>query len=529
MFQANEHSGPAVYATDQKAAQNVSTPSSPEQATAPVARKSLFGAFSVKTIAYTSAAVIIILFLSITMTNLVLSKSYYQGPEDNGLSLRLADKARVLESQLVFFQQIVNHVASQPTTQDILENNDKVGAQTWAMQMRRFLPQAMGVALLTKSGQIMGAPADTQLGPQSLTDLAKLSQGEAISMPPVHRLTEETSHFDLVATVLDETDTPLGMVFVSFGLKTLQPLLKNNTNGNQKLVLRDGRGNIITQHSRLDDAEKTQQLKTQLNKSDWEISLTENIKHSLPSFLSLAIFNISALLLTVGIISFLVRYALRTLGTDFAQIKTLLNELATGKPMAEEFATPQLRETAEILPAITHIQRGLEKKQQLLQSGQLSDEVTGLPNRRQFNIEFARAYDFARRGTSVCVVRLHLQGLDKLNSTQAEQAVKLLGKTLKEHTRKVDHVARLDNDQFALLMFGMSAEGTSPSLERMHKTFLGAQAQHPAIPDTLMCSLHFGYTLIHAHRDNSAAEVLKRTEAALSEAQQSEERCIIAA
>ena len=245
--------------------------------------------------------------------------------------------------------------------------------------------------------------------------------------------------------------------------------------------------------------------------------------------MSLAIFNISALLLTIGIVAFLVRYALRTLGTDFAQIKTLLNNLAEGGVQTEEFATPQLRETAEILPAISHIQRGMEKKQQLLQHRQLSDELTGLPNRRQFNIEFARAYDFARRGTSVCVVRLHLQGLDKLNNKQTEQVAKILAKTLQEHTRKVDHVARLDTEQFALLMFGMSTHGIVPCLERMHRSFLGLQAQHPAIDDTLICSLQFGYTLIHAHRDNSAADVLKRAEAALSEAQVSEERCIIAA
>ena len=529
MFQANESSGPAVYVTDQKSAHDASTSPLIGQETSPAERKSLFSAFSVKAIAYTSATIIIVLFLSITVTNLTLSKTYYQGPKDNGLSVRLADKSRALESQMIFFQQIVNHVAAQATTQDILENNDETGAQTWALQMQRFLPQAMGVALLTQSGKIMGSPADTQLGPQSLTDLAKLSQGEAISMPPVHRLTEATSHFDLIAPVLDETDTPLGMVFVSFGLKTLQPLLANNTNAGQRLVLRDGNGNTITQNNRLNDEEETQQVKARVKNSDWQLSLTENMKHSLPSFLSLAIFNISALLLTIGIVAFLVRYGLRTLGTDFAQIKTLLNELAEGEKLSEEFATPQLRETAEILPAISHIQRGIEKKQQLLQHRQLSDEVTGLPNRRQFNIEFARAYDFARRGTSVCVVRVHVKGLEKLNTQQAAQAAILLSKTLKEHTRKVDHLARLDTDQFALLMFGMSAKGTSPSLERMHRSYLNAQAQHPAIKDDMICSLHFGYTLIHAHRDNSAAEVLKRCEAALSEAQASEERCIIAA
>jgi diguanylate cyclase (GGDEF)-like protein len=527
MFQTNEHSGPVVYATTQ--ANNADNDAADSSTQATPERKSLFGAFSVKFVAYTSAIVIITLFLSITATNLMLAKGYYQGSEDNGLGERLADKARAVESQLAFFQQIVNHVAAQPTTQDILENKADIQAQTWALQMRRFLPQALGVALLDTSGKIYGAPADAQLGPQSLTDLAKLSQGETINMPPVHRLTAETSHFDLVAPVLDETDTPLGMVFVNFGLNTLQPLLKGNTNSGQKLVLRDGSGNAIAQHDRLSLETDTDKLKLNVSNTDWTLSLTENLQQSLPSFLSLAIFNASALILTVGIIAFMVRYALCSLGTDFSQIKSLLNNLAEGEPLAEEFATPQLRETAEILPAISHIQRGLDKKQQLLQSHQLSNDITGLPNRRQFNKEFARAYDFARRGTAVCVVRLHVQGLDQLDEQQNTQVLKLLSKALKEHVRKVDHIAHLDADQFALLLFGMSAEGATPCLERLHKSFLGKQAQLPSLPDTLICSLHCGYTLIHPHRDNSAAEVLKRTEHALDEAQSSEQRCIIAA
>lgn len=535
MFQTSEHNGPVVYVPEQLQSATAAQ-KTPEQDAAPdtvtrtgTERKPLFGAFSVKFIAYTSAVIIILLFLSVTATNLMLADTYYQDSENNGMAQRLADKANTLESQLLFFQQIVNHVATQPTTQDILENKDEATAQTWALQMRRFLPQALGVALLSNTGQILGAPADAQPGPQSLTDLARLSQSEKIKMPPVHRLTAETSHFDLVAPVLDETDTPLGMLFVSFGLTTLQPVLQGNTNNGQKLVLRDGSGNTITQHDRLGNPDTLQELKITLANGDWQLSLTESADYSLPSFLSLTIFNASALLLAVGIIAFMMRYALRSLGTDFTQIKTLLNNLAEGTPMAEEFDTPQFRETAEILPAISHIQRGLSKKQLLIKTQQLSNEITGLPNQRQFNNEFARAYSFARRGTPVCVVRLHVEGLDKLNDTQSTQTLKLLGKTLREHARKVDHVAHLKKDQFALLLFSMSSDGATPCLERLHKSFLGKQVQHPTISDSQICSLHCGYTLIHPLRDNSADEVLKRTEEALDEAQHSEQRCIIAA
>ena len=530
MFQTNEHNGPVVYVTKQT--HSVTQSDTPETNADPHTsnkRKPLFGVFSVKFIAYTSAVVIIILFLSVTITNLLLTKTYYQNSGNNEFSQRLADKARTLESQLAFFQQIVDHVATQPTTQDILENKDDASAQTWALQIRRFLPQAMGMALLSNSGQVMGAPADAQLGPQSLTDLAKLSQGESTKMPPVHRLTASTSHFDLVAPVLDETGAPLGMVFVNFGLTTLQPLLRNNTNNGQKLVLRDGNNNAITQHDRLGNPDEIRQQEITLENSDWQLSLIESAERSVPSFLSLAIFNISALLLTVGIIAFMVRYTLCTLSADFSQIKTLLNNLAKGESLVKKFDAPQLRETAEIFPAISHIQHGLDKKQRLLKTRQLNDEITGLPNRRQFEHEFARAYDFARRGTPVCVVRLHVQKLNNLNSKQINQVLKLLSKTLKAHVRKVDHIAHLDKDQFALLMFGMTANGATPCLERLHKSFVEQQLRHPEIPDTLNCDLFCGYTLIHPLRDNSAANVLKRVEQALADAQTLTKHCIIAA
>jgi len=126
-------------------------------------------------------------------------------------------------------------------------------------------------------------------------------------------------------------------------------------------------------------------------------------------------------------------------------------------------------------------------------------------------------------------VRLHIQGLNNLNSQQTTQVLKLLSKTLKAHIRKVDNLAHLDKDQFALLMFGMIADGATPCLERLHKSFFEQQRKHLEIPDRLTCDLFCGYTLIHPLRDNNATNVLKRAEQALTDAQTSAKHCIIAA
>lgn len=522
MHQATEHSGPVIVPADEKPHRK---PKRQESGSGP-----LFGAaLPTKLIAYVSAIIIVVMFLTITLTNLWLAKAYYQGSNDNGIGQRLADKAQIIEAQLSFYQQIVDHAATQPTAQDILEYANETGAQAWALQMRRFLPQALGVAVMTREGKILGEPAEQELCPQCLTDLAKLNQNEKTPMPPVHRDAEGLAHFDLVAPVLDEAENPMGMLFVSFELDNLQLLIRNATSGGQHLILNDGQGQLIAEYNRISEPVKTRKQQLAIDNSNWTLSLTENSSGSLPSFLSLAIFNASAFLLTVGIIAFLVRYAMRSLSSDFAQVKTLLNNLAEGAKMDDELPTPQLRETAEILPSITHIRQSIDDKAQLLEHTQLSDDLTGLPNRRQFNLDFVHAYDFARRGVSVCVTLLRLQDLERLDNSQADLAIKTLTKALKSHARKIDHIARIDEDHFALLMFGMTADGVTPCLQRLHDAFQDRQKQHPGIPDESICGLYCGYTLIHPHRDNNASEVYKRAEAALLEAQESDDQRIIAA
>jgi len=510
MYQASENSGSNVYSSGQKKGVG-----------------SLAYTLSLKVVVYVSATIIVFLLIGITAINLNLSKAHYQG-SNTDLPQRLTDTATAIETQLSLFNKIIKHVSVQPTTQDILEYRDEIGAQAWAIQMRRFLPQAIGVTLLTPNGKVMGDPPDQRLTPQCLTDMAKINQREATKTPAVHTDSSGTVHYDLTAHIFDEAENKIGMLFVSFGLDSLKPLLHQETDAIGYLSLVDGHGVVFDQQNNsFDNTTDTTKSWAGIPGTDWQLSLTEPASELRPSFLILTIFNVTALLMTVSIIGFLVRYIQKSMTTDFEQVKSLLNSLAEGSPLEEELATPQLRETAEVFPAITHINRNIDKKQQLLEHQELSDSLTGLSNRRQFNIEFARAYDFARRGTPVCVVIMRISGLEKLNQNQAYQVIKVLGKTLEEHARKVDHPARLDYGEFALLMFGASPEGTTPCLERINRSFRKRQTEHPVIPNNNICPLYCGYTRIHAHRDKNAAQVLKRAEGALVEAEQSSDHHIV--
>jgi hypothetical protein len=171
MYQASEHSGPVVHSSNQKRG-----------------AVHLKYALSIKLIAYASATIIVFLFIGITAINLNLSKTHYQG-SNTDLPQYLTDKATAIATQLSLFNKIIRNVATQPTIQDILEHRDEAGAQAWALQMRRFLPQALGVTLLTSNGKVMGDPPGKRLTPQCLTDMSKINQREAtkISVKPQRR------------------------------------------------------------------------------------------------------------------------------------------------------------------------------------------------------------------------------------------------------------------------------------------------------------------------------------------------------
>lgn len=521
MYQASEHNGPAVYPADQ----NQLSPTLAEQ-------HPHTGAFSVKSLTYAGAGFIILLLLGVTVTNLLATQSYYQHIDDHGTQQRLSDKIQAIEIQLAVLQQIVDHIAIQPTTQDILEHRDGATAQAWALQIRRFLPQALGVAVLGNNGRILGAPLGHDngqtIGPLCLADLAQISQGVTIAKPPIHREPDDYApHFDLTALVRDETKNSIGLLFISFSLAILQTSLQDATDSGQRLELSNKHGVPIAWQDHLNLPDETRQASLGIRGTDWQLTLTEAADRSSPDFLSLSLFNISAFLLIASIIAFWLRLTMRSLKTDFTQVKDLLSNMAKGTHLVDEPPSPKLRETAEILPAISHIQHDLDKKRQLLEHQHLSDPLTGLPNQRQFNLDFARAYDFARRGNPICVALLQLTTPEHLNTQQTEQIVKILAKILRKHARKVDITAHLDKGCFALLMFDMKTNGARPCLKRLQQSFCDSQARHPVLTGDDLCKLDCGYTLIHPHRDNNAGEIFKRTETALAEARASTEHGIV--
>ncbi|MCG6968145.1 MAG: sensor domain-containing diguanylate cyclase [Gammaproteobacteria bacterium] len=487
---------------------------------------------SIRKIVYITATVIIALLLISAIVNLLLVRSHYQNYENQQIHEQVKNKALIIGRQLKIYKQVIANVAAEPNTRDLLLFGDNNAAHNWAVEMRKYLPQSIGVALLSKNGEVLGDPVTLRLGPQCMTDLTRLSQGENVAHPPIHRDIPELSHYDLTTPVFDEENQQMGILFVSFSLDTLKAVLQESVSKEQLLQLLDTDGEPIAVAGAISTSREQYSVAMPVPDSSWTIKVTENLASSSPIYLTLSLSNVLTSALVIALIIFFIAYVSRTVKHDFETVKKRLNQVSEGE-FNEEAPNIQLKESAEILPSIEYIARDIQKKQQMIANQSWVDDLTGLPNRRHFNNEFVRAYNLARRGIPMAVVLIDLDNFKKLNSqagkTAGDQALKLFANTLQQYCRKTDFAARLGGDEFALLLLDMQPDKIRPCLEKLSETFLEQQERHPAVPDELRCTISCGYTFINVHRDYNAAAVLTRADKTLDAAKAQGKNCVVEA
>ena len=487
---------------------------------------------SFRKIVLITATIIVALLLLSSIINLLLIRSHYKAYKNEQIHEQLENKTLILGKQLSLYRQMLKNIADQPNTRDLLQFGDANSAHRWALQMRKYIPKSIGVALLSKEGKVLGDPVTLRLGPQCLTDLTRLAQGENVNKPPVHRDIPELSHFDLTTPVHDENDEHIGILFVSFSLDTLKETLQESVSREQLLQLLDADAEPIAVAGSISTAREQYSVSMKVPQSSWTLKVTENLNPTLPIYLTLSMSNLATSVIVIALILFFIMYATRIFKSDYEKVKGRLIQISDGN-FKEPSPDIQLKESAEILPYLEYIARDIQKQQQMIANQSWIDELTGLPNRRHFNNEFVRAYNLARRGISMAVVLIDLDNFKMLNMkagrTAGDQALKLLANTLQQYSRKTDFAARLGGDEFALLLLDMQPDKIRPCLEKLAETFLEQQERHPAVPDDLRCTLSCGYTFINVHRDYNAAAVLSRADKTLDMAKERGKNCVIEA
>ena len=186
-------------------------------------------------------------------------------------------------------------------------------------------------------------------------------------------------------------------------------------------------------------------------------------------------------------------------------MQTLLKEQQRTAPMhnasiASEwglFMPPSVEETpfrtvGEASLALHHAEEVIRKQEErihFLERMALTDELTGLSNRRGFAVAFDRELARARRDASYCgiLVMIDLDGFKAVNDTwghaTGDAYLRTVALTLQENVRAIDVVARLGGDEFALLLTHLEEQDGGARLARLETSFVKASPNfHERIP-----------------------------------------------
>lgn len=135
-----------------------------------------------------------------------------------------------------------------------------------------------------------------------------------------------------------------------------------------------------------------------------------------------------------------------------------LRRLAKDTPQA--LGAPGMQLLDDLLTAAAEAEQTLALQRariRYLESLSVTDELTGLLNRRGFELELSRALARARRMNETGLLMMcDLNHFKAINDTYGHPAgdaiLRAVGKLLKRNTRESDYVARVGGDEFAVIM-----------------------------------------------------------------------------
>jgi two-component system cell cycle response regulator len=161
--------------------------------------------------------------------------------------------------------------------------------------------------------------------------------------------------------------------------------------------------------------------------------------------------------------------------TDKEQV---IEGLAAGADdyLTKPFHSGELVARVEVGRRIVELHREIQAKNKLLEEMALTDNLTGLPNRRALEVWASRQLSAAaRHGFSIWAVIADLDLFKKVNDTFGHDAgdavLKTFAEILKANTRQSNICARWGGEEFLIMITHAEKENANTAIERIRKQF----------------------------------------------------------
>jgi diguanylate cyclase (GGDEF)-like protein len=463
-------------------------------------------------------AIVIMLALVLAAILIWRQFSYFLDEVEQATAQALVqDKAALLSTRLEIYHDLVSSLASDIEIENMLLAQSEPKASQWAIDHAIVLPDMLGLALITPEGQTLGNAPDLRIGPECLADMRLRLNDQPTTNPPVHKGIKYLEHFDITHVLEDAAGEPIGLILASFKLQTLQSMLDKWAAEGINIRVVGPDGTTLLSSEPIQAEVLSVHVSHPVPGTNWilDARMMKQTKGTLlAGFTATGVIAISVILLILMLMMNRIRDAIKR---DYNDIYSALERVHSGEDVTASF-NPKLKETADIISSADTIKAHHRELHGLSQT----DELTGIANRRKFNIKLPEFYALAQTGKHVAMVMLDLDHFKDLNDKHGHAAgdrvLKLFARILKNHVRQTDLAARFGGDEFIFLQSSTTSEAIVQWFNRLNRHFRQEQKkQYPEYADTpVSCS--GGFTFIRPETDSDGEVTMRRTDDALYQA-----------
>lgn len=371
---------------------------------------------------------------------------------------RLRAAAAAMRNQIRFYQRMLALIGSNPEAATLLEFGDDAEIVAWSQKIAGLLPGALGTALVSPRHVLFGDALALRVGPRCRADLQDLAGGDPIEYPLLHTDVAGLEHFDVLSPVQVPSGELAGKLFVSFRLAVLEELLAGLALPGDRFVLLGSDGDAKLSVGAVVADRALSVYRTQVANTPWELILQRPAVAERGLVADLAGMA-GAVLLVVALVTLAVVRSLHDrFRSDLARVHRALDNLLQWRYDARDPATA-FPETAALMPAIDRLARRFRQQDRELRQRSLSDPLTGVYNRRFFDLMLGHQHEQSRRQPPAVLVVVDLNDFAQLNAdcghATGDRVLHQVATYLCGRVRATDVVARIAGDRFGLLLTNM--------------------------------------------------------------------------
>lgn len=467
-------------------------------------------------------ALLIVVTMVTTAVGLYVLHGHYRSLEERHTAEAndtVRNAALAIRNQVRFHQGMLRLVTLNPEVFNLLEFGVADEIVNWSQTLGRLLPGTLGTALASAEGTVIGDPLSQRIGAACQADLRHFSAGRRIEYPPLHTDVAGLEHFDLLAHIDAPDGTRSGTLFVSFRLDILSDLLASLVAPGDRLLLLDSGGSTRLAVGETPPSEALGDYRSAVPETSWEVVLHRPLPQRTAFITELLIADAIILAAAAIVVTTLVRIAHGRFAADMRRVHEALRDVLAGRyrPSGQPTA---IREFGILLKDTEDLALKIQQQSEDLRQQSLSDPLTGVFNRRYFDLMLNHLHAQSRRQPPAFLVVIDLDGFKQVNDLlghpAGDRVLRDCAAFLQGQVRASDIVTRLGGDEFALILNRMDPGSMGDWLEHL----CGAYDRRDQPDGAPRCHLSVGAAPVDSAFYGSPHAVFEAADSAMYRAKQ---------